>query len=199
MSQFKPYWVTFLGIFLIKITRFRITAVWAVHNTVPELKHYSYSWFHNWIVENKFFTSTIFFGRKIFEFVFQITVLRIHFGDIWWFHDQFLNFKKCWIRSQATWKIIYRFKLKIAVRLRRILYLGSKNVQELNLRRLKAFLAFHLRITVTVTLTVFSFMLGKVFVTNDHPWIPDCPKMLYAMASPQVTPIILTANTRKQW
>ena len=85
------------------------------------------------------------------------------------------------------------------MRLRRILYLGSKNVQELNLRRLKAFLVFHLRITVTVTLTVFSFMLGKVFVTNDHPWIPDCPKMLYAMASPQVTPIILTANTRKQW
>ena len=81
------------------------------------------------------------------------------------------------------------------MRLWRILYLGSKNVQELNLRRLKAFLVFHLRIT----LTVFSFMLGKVFVTNDHPWIPDCPKMLYAMASPQVTPIILTANTRKQW
>ena len=43
--------------------------------------------------------------------------------------------------------------------------------------------------------------IHPIYVAEDliYLWIPDCPKMLNAMASPQVTPIILTANTRKQW
>ena len=117
------------------------------------LKYYSYSWFHDWIVENECCTSTIFFGRIIFEFVFQITVFRIHFGDIWWFHDQFLNFMKCGIRFE--WKInIVRNKFESATRIRRILNLGSKDIQELNLRQ-------HFQSFISVTLTIFSFMLGK--------------------------------------
>ena len=63
------------------------------------------------------------------------------------------------------WKInLVRIKMESATRIRRILYLGSKDVRELNLRRLKVFLVFHLRITLTVTLTVFSFMLGKLYI-----------------------------------
>ena len=70
---------------------------------------------------------------------------------------------KCWIRSHAHRKIITSgIKLNVAVGFGCILYFGSKDVKELNLRRLKRFGCFELQVyDIRYGLNDFTFLQTK--------------------------------------